>query len=98
MSLETHKMLALSTAHLSLGTRQDMDRLEGSAFEALPVYYSKGDYGWFVAITDDPKEDWEAMYPEDLRLCIVFARSQGCSWIMFDRDVEPIDELHNYED
>lgn len=89
--MEVLKMLALSTSHLTSDTADDInyDNIDGL------IRYRKDEYGWFVYV---PEENWEFHdHPADIYDCLVFARKNGFDWIMFDRDVEPIDELPVYE-
>lgn len=89
--MEFHKMLALSTGHL---TRETIALLEIQAsgkptpYFEMPVAYAKRDYGWFVHVADNTPD-----CPTDLEACLHLAKSQGCNWIMFDRDVETIEQL-----
>jgi len=83
---EISAFLTLSTSHL----REDVCN------EFLPSYihaYPKADYGWFVYVELAPDEHT----PESLMACLEFADKHKCSWIMFDRDCEPIDDLLKYE-
>lgn len=83
-ALETTKMLVLSTTHLK----------EKTCNGFLPTYvhaYEKADYGWFVYV--EPAPDG---LPDSLTTCLQFAHEQGCEWIMFDRDADPISELPVY--
>ena len=58
----------------------------------------KSGYGWFVYVPDKLElEEIQDTCPDDLYACLVFARENDCNWIMFDSDVEPIDELAVYE-
>lgn len=83
----THKMLELSTSHVTRETAWVLDTGKWC--------YVKGDYGWFVHVPD-PSDESEAM-PDDLRWILAYAREVGCHWIMFDRDADPIDELPSYD-
>lgn len=102
------KMLVLSTAHVTPGIAKALDRLcqpdvmnilSEFAYRNL-VIYPKGtpgterDYGWIIYILDDANIE-EA--PEVIRNCIKLAKAQGCRWLMFDRDEDPIDELPTYD-
>lgn len=89
--MEKYNMLALSTGHVSgdTATLMDIDKC------GLIIYEKEG-YGWFVHIPEPFDENKESI-PKDLYKCITLARKQGCDWIMFDCDVEPIDELPVYE-
>lgn len=89
--MEKHNMLALSTGHVSEETAKLMD-----IDQCGLVVYEKEDYGWFVHLPD-PLDEYKESTPKDLYKCMTFAMKQGCDWVMFDCDVEPIDELPVYE-
>lgn len=88
--IEITKMLALSTAHLTEQTCNSyLPGWEGPA-------YKKGEYGWFVPIFDDCVESVEPA-ASDLKECMLKAIAEGCDWLMFDRDVDTIDDLKVYD-
>ena len=76
------KTLELSTAHLSTHTAQRM-----SLFSMV-----RHEFGWLVSV--DTTGD---TYPNDLHACMVLAESNGCDYILFDSDVEPIEDLPTYD-
>lgn len=76
--LEIHKMLVLSTAHI---TRETAEKLENDAY-ALSTY-PREEYGWFIYIP----YDWdEYELPEDLKACIKLAKNNNCVWLCLDCD------------
>ena len=79
-------MLVLSTAHLRPRTCNDWLR------DAPFAVFDKGDYGWFVHVTDDEPED----LPSDLGDCFRLARSSQCEWVMFDCDAATVPSLPLY--
>lgn len=91
--METHKLLALSTAHLT------PDICTGKSKSKIgEIAYPKGDYGWFVWVPG--QADWQEMrgsFPVCLAECIEFAQKHGCGWLMFDRDADEIPELRSYD-
>lgn len=95
--LEIHKMVALSTGHLTAATAQLFEDVEAAANamnrEKLPVFYPKGEWGWFVYVGEDAGEP----YPDDLKAILDFARRKGCDWIMFDSDAGLVDCLPTYD-
>lgn len=107
MSLEIHKMLALSTSHLSERTCNEYllaatrDLLNGASADSLIVpsviAYEKRDYGWFVWVPENPADSEGEDIPLELRSAIHVARVHGCGWVMFDRDAPVIDELPHYD-
>lgn len=89
------KFLNLSTAHVTEDTAKVLDHLPG-----IPDHWSQwvvgtdNTYGWWIwAGQEDGLDD----LPEDLRGCVDLAKQHDCDWILFDRDVEPIDQLPRYE-
>ncbi len=89
--MEKHSMLALSTGHVSDETASlmQLDNIDGV------VIYDKPGYGWFVVVPDGEleMEEIEESCPKDLYECLKLAQKEGCDWIMFDSDVEAVDEL-----
>ena len=91
--MEKLKMLALSTVHVSEDTAKLIDNGDTEV-----VIYAKEKYGWFVHVPElcNMNNLENGKCPSDLYRCILFARKNDCDWLMFDRDVEPIDELPQY--
>ena len=101
--MENHvcSMLCLSTVHIKPDTLQ---RLEDDDFEWL-VSYKKASsaepcesYGVFVLICDTDVRGGHDMsdIPEDLITVLLYAVSNGCDWVMFDRDEEEVAALPQY--
>lgn len=91
--MEINKMLSLSTAHVTERTAHIMENFNIDNV----VIYDKPNYGWFVYVPDRLEiEECQDICPDDLYECLLFARDNGCDWIMFDCDVEPITELKEY--
>jgi hypothetical protein len=92
--MTVRKFLDISTGHLTQETRDKLDH-----GEITSTYYPMT-YGWFVWVPDEPMlpENEPERWPDDLRECILYARSQGCDYIMFDGDAEYCDELRAYDD
>ena len=92
--METYKMLALSTAHLTSDT---IDKLNNNVSIEGLVIYEKDTYGWFIPVLDDELSNLEnGNCPADLYRCIHYAHINGFDWLMFDCDVEPLDALPTY--
>ncbi len=92
--MEFHKMLALSTAHVKEYTSRFMDN--DTLYQV--VVYDKHGHGWFVVVPDNiTMKEIKRSCPADLYACFELAIKKECDWIMFDNDVEPIDELPVYE-
>lgn len=96
--LETHKMLALSTGHLTLETAQWLNHKIELDGMKRPVCYDKSSgnesYGWFIPIVEGRVP---ANIPLELQACMTLAHQQGCDWLMFDRDVDEVPHLPTYE-
>jgi len=98
---EIHKMLAVSTGNLHSITRDWLDEykdpLSNRIWEYPIIVYGKGGYGWFIPII---KRDGvlcvNSTIPIDLYKIIKYADSIGCSWVMFDRDADPLPGIFNY--
>ncbi|ADL36047.1 hypothetical protein bpr_II108 (plasmid) [Butyrivibrio proteoclasticus B316] len=91
--MEINKMLSLSTAHITKETESKLS--EQSIYEVN--VYEKSEYGYFIYPNIEllDKRGWDI--PEDLKKCIGLAKANNCNWIVFDRDVDPVDELPTYE-
>ncbi|MEE9383193.1 MAG: hypothetical protein V3V08_07250 [Nannocystaceae bacterium] len=89
--LEISKVLTISTGHITRRTAELMDAKEIN----LPVHYQWGEYGWIFWTGREHYEFDET--PDDLLLCIMFAKDKGCRYLLLDRDGEGIDELPFYE-
>ncbi len=100
MAVEINKMLTLSTAHISEATAELLQRCNAAdwddpSIEDVPlVVYEKSDYGWFVVVPNDLFRINRT--PPDLLMLFRLAQAQGCTWIMFDRDVEPVANLPTF--
>ena len=84
MTDEISKMLTLSTAHV---TKFTADMFHYNVHKSvLPVYYSKGEYGWLVHIHELDDDMSVLQYPTDIQELIAYARSLGCEWLCLDQD------------
>ena len=88
------KMLQLSTAHLDEKT---LALLDNYSLSSVSVYKKtvpgEGVVGYYI-----PVPEWENVVsaPKSLKDCFYEATRKGCSWLMFDSDIEPIKELDIY--
>ena len=92
MNIEISKMITLHPAHLSGQTYHLLrcDAVMGVITYQKNETHGPEEYGVFVYI----QGDWaDHEVPEDLRACIELAREDGCDWIMFDYDAEPVEGL-----
>lgn len=93
--MEIHKMLTLSTSHISKETAQLFDAFE-LPFD-LCIYDKRAGldhYGWFLT-------DWSLSQgmniPHDLFACFRVAEENGCDWLCLDCDGEVLKHLPVYE-
>ena len=97
--------LVLSTAHLTEDVAAVLDQIcdtpdnrerpsDPTGTWADEVVSSPYRYGCWVRpfLDADPAE-----FPPCLGGCIAYARQHGATWILFDRDEPPIDELPSYD-
>lgn len=85
--MEKSNMIGLSTACITASTA---DIINESSFtnESICddlIAYQKGTYGWLIHV---PENIEVLKIPKDLKACLNYAKSNGCEWIMFDRDIE----------
>lgn len=78
-------MLVLSTAHLSWRAKQMLE--EGEKIAA-----DKVNYGWLCYAHDEFVDE----VPQEYQALCAFANRNGCSWIKFDCDAEPIKDLPTF--
>jgi hypothetical protein len=86
------QMAELSTAHLSLDTR---DWLDSSAASPHRPSILVREYGWMISTS---VEDERSELPPDLELCLRFVRVNGGAWVLFDCDVDEREDLPVYDD
>ncbi|MFE7817731.1 hypothetical protein ACFU1R_05955 [Priestia megaterium] len=95
--MEINQMLSLSTAHV---TKDASEWLDGQAKLTKDnkmdlITYPKGGYGWFIPLYDEMFDEGKII-PDSVLFIIGYAMGKGCQWIMFDHEIEPIDELPKY--
>ena len=102
MSLEINRMLALSTAHLSPHTcntllpKLEAEILQFTGTKRPGSVWPKGEYGWFIYASLEIGALTEPL-PADLQEAILYAKAQGCDYLMFDRDWPETDQLRTYD-
>ena len=97
-ALRIHRMLDISTGHLSLSTRSWLDHPEN--INRFMIF--KRNYGWalntaFLA-QDSTNRNSSGSLPSDLQKILDFALAFACHYIQFDADAAPINQLDWYED
>jgi hypothetical protein len=94
--MEIHRMACLSTAHLSLSSRQKLDT------DSMPglIFFPKSQYGWFVHVPDNQEDLTQRVegLPQDIRQCLEWAVAQGMQWLMFDSDGPVVEGIALYEE
>ena len=100
IDLPTMRTADLSTAHLTLDTRELLEEaaLQDGAPTGLPIVYNKGGYGYLVHVDPSLTEETLATYPEDLQIVIRAAGEAGCDWVMFDGAGPVVENLPTYSD
>jgi hypothetical protein len=92
MRPNTLSMLDLSTGHLSLATRELLERSEDCA--ELGVTWRPD--GYFLSA--DPENFRHRDLPPDLLHCVRYAHANGAAYLLFDTDAAQQDGLPWYED
>lgn len=88
-ALEMMPAAVISTAHLSVETR---DWLDGLSVADLPFSGFAGLYGWIFFVGDG---SWEE--PADLVAALTWARERDLEWLRFDADASQVDGLKVWE-
>lgn len=97
--LETHKMLVLSTAHLTEKTAKAIEE----AAEELPPFctidwapsFMRAE-GWIWYVGEENPVVTRP-FPDEFAALFSLAMENGCTWLMLDRDADPADNLPTYE-
>ena len=92
MRPNTLSMLDLSTGHLSLATRELLERSEDCA--DLGVTWRPDGY----VLSADPENFRDRDLPPDLLHCVRYAHANGSAYLLFDTDAEIQEGLPYYED
>lgn len=97
---EFAKMLVLSTGHLSVKDATEMESVVDMQLDFPIGIYDKPDIGFFVKVPENALMQSVSghgqMLPSLLN-ALMYARSQNCDWIMFDRDGSAIEKLRTYD-
>jgi len=91
-----HRMLELSTAHLSPETMHFLDNQDFCSPVQSIILFEKKTFGYFIPIIDEQymaDKEW----PADLMNVIRFAEAHGCTWIMLDSDGAFVDGLPRWD-
>jgi hypothetical protein len=95
---EIQHVLFLSTGHIRHPEFSGIDdRLCLSPDSLYPISY-EDENGWWVHVPSD-SDDFSTTLkevPASIGHALMFARSHRCTWIRYDRDVDPLQELPEY--
>jgi len=100
---EVHRMLVLSTSHITLETADKLPRghIDMESPEDVPEWgpsFARNE-GWLFYIA--PEKNWfDDRYgdaPKDLYAVLDFARQHECVWLMLDTDGPVVDALPHWE-
>lgn len=97
-ALEIHKLMVLSTAHITKDADAHMTDLMGedSAREvANGAVVDKLPYGWLITIGSEDPDDGVEYYPS-LVDCVRYARKYGCPLLRLDSDGPKMKDLPTY--
>lgn len=86
------KCLELSTAHITESTANLLKKEPNENNLALSVF-PLSIFGYLINVTPTSN----TTIPKDLNDCINLAKENNCEWIMFDSDIDPIDNLPEYK-
>lgn len=87
--------LDLSTANISEKTAKWLENQCELHWEyRLVLIGPLGDVGWFIYADEQPDDE---VLPADLIQVMKYARSQGCEYILFDRDAAAIVNLPTHD-
>lgn len=92
MRPNTLTLLDLSTGHLSLDTRERLERSEDCA--ALGVTWREHGY----LLSGNPENFRHVDLPPDLLHCVRYAHANGAAYLLFDADAEVQEGLPYYDD
>ncbi len=83
----------LSTAHLSLSTREWLERC--AIEDNYSHWVASTPYGFFTYCDEENAED---SIPADAFACMTYARQHGADYILFDRDADQLTDLPTFEE
>ncbi|MCC0054497.1 MAG: hypothetical protein H6883_00010 [Rhodobiaceae bacterium] len=93
--LDIRSFVVISTAHVSEATPRCLEtgHVEDRPWAGGPY----GTYGWFLYAHDENRGAGADAIPDDLMAVMEWARSQGCHYLLLDRDGDTVDGLDIYE-
>lgn len=90
-NLETLKVVTISTGHVTSATATMLDSTPCAHWPCAGGAYA--DYGWFVYAHDENCGEGPQHIPDDLFAVMTWARQNGFSHILLDRDADQVDGL-----
>ncbi len=94
--LETHKMLVLSTSHVSKETSDSMATMQHESNWVAPCWkpaFYRAE-GWMFQV---PYDQDMSNVPVELARIFEFAMANWCHWVMLDGDGPIQDELQTFD-
>lgn len=93
--LESYKFVTISTGHVSAETARMLDSTSCTEWPCVGGGYA--DYGWFFYAHDENAGEADQRIPDDLFAVMTWARRNGFSHILLDRDAEQVEDLAWYD-
>ncbi len=79
-------IMELSTAHITPATSELLDE-----HQIYTISYFTRKEGYFISTMYIDPDDLDDC-PDDLKQCIKYAQENECTWLLLDRDVDPMPE------
>ena len=90
--LEKRAILVVSTGHLTKETAEYLNDTPSAKWPFCGGPYA--DFGWFLYAHD---ENSDGSIPPDLYAVMQFAKANGCTNVLFDRDADQVEGLPFHE-
>lgn len=95
---EIHKLMVLSTSHISKECNELLEELTGEDSARLigpGCHFDEYEYGFHLILTGeiDPDEEW---LDPTLEVAVAYARKHGCTHLRLDRDGPTMKDLPTY--
>ena len=96
MAVEIEKMLVLSTGHVTGGVNVELENESGGKPHWAPEFTRE--FSWMFHVPPADADHGARMArPMCLNEAFDFARTHGCTWILFDADGPRVEELNWYD-
>lgn len=93
--LDIRSLIVISTAHVSEATARRLDTTPVEEWPWVGGRYSS--YGWFLYAHDENTAVGDDAIPDDLMAVMKWVFSQGCDYVLLDRDGDVVDGLGIYD-